>query len=228
MQSSRSLGNYRREGQPWLHVAVARLHEAQLAALECHPKLFHEAHLAQRELLETVGEIGYLLVRLARGGAAAVELRGRLVKVGAACCNTLAQLVGLVYDLDEGEESAAPVAGGELLAVTPAARSVGASNRGRGLGEVTAVRAVTDLNRLLVAQLKRALDGVQQSAGWRPATPGELWLELVVQVAALFPLLAALEASNLSGAEAHELNRLTAEAANHIAFLRFYPRLPTL
>jgi hypothetical protein len=46
-------------------------------------------------------------------------------------------------------------------------------------------------------------------------------------VAELLPLVAELEAGELCEAGEKELARLAADAANYVAFLRFYPRLPT-
>jgi hypothetical protein len=88
------------------------------------------------------------------------------------------------------------------------------------------MRVVTDGNRLLVDQLKRLMQNASRRESWRSRPPGELWRGLLAQVAGLLPLVAELEAGPLPEARAKELARLAADAANYIAFIRFYPRLP--
>ena len=231
--------------------AVDRLHSAQVAALagqggpgrgegpeEGRPAAGRDAYGAERLLLEDLAETGCLLVRLGRlaaGDAAAAQLRRRLVTLAVGCANTLAELVSLAFELDEmegaaGAAAAAEVAGegagegaggvaGGVRSTTPGKEPAAAT--------VTSMRVVTDANRLLVEQLKRLMQHVGRRESWRSAGPGELWRRLLVQVAELFPLVAAQEAGALSAAEAEELQRLTADAANYVAFLRFHPRLPT-
>jgi hypothetical protein len=91
----------------------------------------------------------------------------------------------------------------------------------------TSLRAVTDANVLLVDQIRRLIQSVERQESWRRLRPAELWLGLLVQVAELFPLVAALDHGQLSEADQRELGRLAADAANYLAFLRFYPRVPT-
>ena len=50
---------------------------------------------------------------------------------------------------------------------------------------------------------------------------------MLLQAAGLFPLVVALEEGALSEDDAKELRRLTADAANYVAFLWCYPRVPT-
>jgi hypothetical protein len=112
-----------------LRAAIDRLHAAQLAALAAHgepaalaapafaptalqevePAARRDAHRAQHEALAQVDEIGSLLVRLARLGRAggadgadgeAVAIRRRLVKLAVAAAITLAELVGLAFEIE--------------------------------------------------------------------------------------------------------------------------------
>jgi hypothetical protein len=224
-----------------LRAAVDRLHVAQLAALAapegCHPE-GADAYGAERRLLEHAGEMGSLLARLGRAdldGAGAVELRQRLVSLAVAGSNTLAELVGLAFELEPAMEGA-----GETGAVPPPAAPEPGKDRRNGAAVLpgparasaparatTSYRAVTDTNRLLVDQLKRLMQNAKRRESWRSARPAELWRGLLLQVAELFPLAAAQEAGPLSEAEAKELSRLTADAANYLAFLRCFPRTPT-
>ncbi|HLX09174.1 MAG TPA: hypothetical protein VKY89_15080 [Thermoanaerobaculia bacterium] len=158
-----------------LRAAVDRLHAAQLAALAAGPPAGRDAYGAERQLLEQLGEMGALLVRLARADAEAAELRRRLVALAVAGANTLAELVSLAFEVEC-----------------------------RG-GEEPCAAAAAD----------------PEGQPWRcPERPGELWRALLLQVAALLPLVAALEAGALSGAGAEELGRLAATAANHLAAIR--------
>ena len=154
-----------------LRAAVDRLHAAQLAALAAGPPTGHDAYGAERQQLEQLGEMGALLVRLARADAEAAELRRRLVVLAVAGANTLAELVGLAFEAEcrGGEE---PCAGG---------------SGGPGRAAV--------------------------------AVPGTARRALLLQVAALLPLVAALEAGALSGAGAEELGRLAVAAG--ITWLRY-------
>jgi hypothetical protein len=225
-----------------LRAAVDRLHVAQLAAL-AGPEACHlggpDAYSAERRLLEHVAEIGSLLARLGRPdveGAGAVRLRQRLVSVAVASSNTLAELVGLAFEL-EAAGGEAGEAGAMPAAATAARRGGRPLNGGAVLpGSAKAAvpghapssyRAVTDTNRLLVDQLRRLMQHAQRRESWRSTRPGELWRGLLMQVAELYPVAAALEAGALSEAEAKELSRLTADAANYLAFLRCFPRAPT-
>jgi hypothetical protein len=243
-----------------LRAAVDRLHEAQLAALAAlpAPEAFQpggrDAFGAERRLLEHAGEMGSLLARLGRAdaeadAALAVDVRRRLVTLAVGCANTLAELVGLAFEVEgvggqAGERGAVPA--GRPAAPTPAMRDGGGSKGSPGSNGsagskgspgsngasaparvTTSLRAVTDTNRLLVDQLRRLMQNVQRQESWRSARPGELWLGLLLQVAALFPLAAAQEAGALSEEEAKELSRLTADAANYVAFIRCFPRVPT-
>jgi hypothetical protein len=109
-----------------LRAAIDRLHAAQLAALAAHgepaapaapafaptalqevePAARRDAYRAQHEALAQVDEIGSLLVRLARLGRAdgadgeAVAIRRRLVKLAVAAAITLAELVGLAFEIE--------------------------------------------------------------------------------------------------------------------------------
>jgi hypothetical protein len=112
-----------------LRAAVDRLHAAQLAALaalaargepaapaasayaptappEVQPSARRDAHRAQREALAQVDEMGSLLVRLARPRRAdradedVVAIRRRLVKLAVAAAITLAELVGLAFEIE--------------------------------------------------------------------------------------------------------------------------------
>jgi hypothetical protein len=222
---------------------------------ERRPAAGRDAYGAERLLLGDLAETGCLLVRLGRlapGDADAARIRRRLVTLAVGCANALAELVGLAFELDEpgepdelagaaGGTAADDAAGGagsgpreEAEAAAAAARrggggqGAGGSNGGSpAAAAVTSMRAVTDANRLLVEQLRRLMQHVGRRESWRSAGPGELWRRLLLQVAELFPLVAAQEAGALTASEARELERLTADAANYVAFLRFHPRLPT-
>jgi hypothetical protein len=124
--------------------------------------------------------------------------------------------------------------GGEVGPAQRAAWAVATGGGGDGtcssstpLGARTSLRAVTDMHILLVDQLRRLMQHVERRESWRSARPGELWRGLLQQVAGLLPLIAGLEAGELSGADAKELGRLAADAANYVAFIRFFPRWPT-
>ncbi|HEV3457800.1 MAG TPA: hypothetical protein VHG32_14645 [Thermoanaerobaculia bacterium] len=260
-----------------LRAAVDRLHAAQLAALavgaapaaaqevpaaRAAPEEGRNAYGAERQLLEHLGEMGSLLVRLgwlAPADAEAAAVRRRVVTLAVAGANTLAELVSLAFDVEsvaaegrEGSEAgeagdpgeAGAGQGAEVVAVEPAGetgmdavsaaapagavRARGGSNGASSPGRApTSMRAVTDTNRLLIEQLKRLMQNVSRRESWRSARPAELWRGLLKQVAGLFPLVVELEGGALSEADAKELARLAADAANYIAFLRFYPRLPT-
>jgi len=109
-----------------LRAAIDRLHAAQLAALaprgepvvpaapapappappQQHPAARRDAHDAQREVLARMHEIGSLLVLLARLGredeadAEAVAIRLQLVQLAVAAAITLAELVGLAFEIE--------------------------------------------------------------------------------------------------------------------------------
>jgi hypothetical protein len=111
-----------------LRAAIDRLHAAQLAALaaqgepaalaapafapmapalrEVEPAARRDAYRAQREALAQLDEIGTLLVRLARPGRAdggdgdAVTIRRRLVTLAVGAAITLAELVGLAFEIE--------------------------------------------------------------------------------------------------------------------------------
>jgi hypothetical protein len=225
-----------------LRAAVDRLHVAQLAALEA-PEACHtggpDAYGAERRLLEHAAEMGSLLARLGRvEPAVAVKVRQRLVSLAVAGSNTLAELVGLAFELETAGGEAADA--GAMAAVASLSeryggggeRSAGRASPGANGGSpsvsvTTSMRAVTDANRLLVDQLKRLMQHAQRRESWRSTRPGELWRGLLLQVAELFPLVAAQEAGALSGDEAKELRRLTADAGNYLAFIRSFPQAPT-
>jgi hypothetical protein len=239
-----------------LRAAIDRLHAAQLAALAARVAPdddCRDVFGAARRLLEMLAEMGSLLVRLgqladADEGAAAA--RRRLVTLATAGANTLAALVSLTFELEGGpaHPEAGPVEldpAGETgaapgLAVADGPGVAGAAGGGRGRETAarrpgagpsperapTSMRAVTDGNRLLVDQLKRLMQNASRRESWRSRPPGELWRGLLAQVAGLLPLVAELEAGPLPEARARELARLAADAANYIAFIRFYPRLP--
>jgi hypothetical protein len=243
-----------------LRAAVDRLHAAQLAALatgeESGPAPAQapcDAYAAERRLLEKLGQMGSLLLRLTDAGGDAAGLRRSLIGLAVGCGNGLAELVSLAFEVESAEElataEAAPAAG---AADAPGDEGPPAGPRKQqrtpapgaapGGGVVppsppappppqarptTSLRAVTDANVLLVDQLRRLMQNVERQESWRRARPGELWLNLLQQVADLFPLAAALEAGSLSEPDEKELRRLAADAANYLAFLRFYPRTPT-
>lgn len=226
-----------------LRAAVDRLHVAQLAALAA-PEACHaegpDAYGAERRLLEHVAEMGSLLARLGRAdveGAGAVKLRQRLVRLAVASSNTLAELVGLAFELETAGGEAGETGGMPAAAAPPAMRggghrkgtavSPGSARASAPAKPPSSYRAVTDTNRLLVDQLRRLMQHAQWRESWRSTRPGELWRGLQLQVAELFPLVAALEVGALSEGEAKELSRLTADAANYLAFLRCFPRAPT-
>jgi len=244
--------------------AVDRLHAAQVAALaaamtgaaatgaaeECAVAAC-DAYGAERRLLERVGEMGSLLVRLGRlapGDAEAAELRRRLVTLAVGCANTLAELVSLAFELDEVERGYEAAGAGDMAlgvgasargaaaVARPAAPAAGRAGGGRARGSngaspparaTTSMRAVTDTNRLLIEQLRRLMQNAGRRESWRSAGPGELWRRLLVQAAGLLPLVVALEAGELSEQESRELRRTVADAANYLAFLWCYPRMPT-
>jgi len=109
-----------------LRAAIDRLHAAQLAALaprgepvvpaapapappappEVEPAARRDAYRAQREAQARVDEMGTLLVRLARLGRVdeadgeAVAIRLRLVQLAVATAITLAELVGLAFEIE--------------------------------------------------------------------------------------------------------------------------------
>jgi hypothetical protein len=120
-----------------LRAAVDRLHAAQLAALAArekpvapappapaapapsqeHPAAPRDAHEARNEVLARMDEIGSLLTRLARLGRAegadaeAVAIRRRLVKLAVAAATTLAELVGLAFEIESPADGACCQAG---------------------------------------------------------------------------------------------------------------------
>jgi hypothetical protein len=207
------------------------------------------AHLAE------MGSLLVRLGGAAQVDAESAEIRRRVVTLAVACANALAELVSLAFEVEsagegpgEGGEArkAGAGSGGEAAGAAPVAGAEGGggedgegregregrkdlgSNGASAPGKViTSMRAVTDTNRLLVDQLKRLMQHVARRESWRTARPGELWRGLLLQVAELLPLVAELEAGAPSAADEQELARLAADAANYIAFLRFYPRLPT-
>jgi hypothetical protein len=239
-----------------LHSAQLAALVAQQAA-PAAPEEGGDAYGAECQLLEQLGEMGAELVRLGRlapADAKAAEVRRRVVALAVGSANMLAELVSLAFDLEslggemkegrevgevgEAGEAGTGPGGAQVVdqAEDGAAGAAGAaggqhqggSNGASSPGRVpTSMRAVTDSNRLLVEQLKRLMQNASRGESWRSARPGELWRGLLRQVAALFPLVAELEAGALSEADAKEWNRLAADAANYMAFLRFYPRLPT-
>jgi hypothetical protein len=99
-----------------LRAAIDRLHAAQLAALappEMEPPARRDAHRAQREARAQVNEMGTLLVRLARqgredeaDGEEAVAIRLRLVRLAVAAAITLAELVGLAFEIESPADRA--------------------------------------------------------------------------------------------------------------------------
>src|SRR6202049_3713109 len=118
-----------------LRAAVDRLHVAQLAALEA-PEVCHgggpDAYGAERRLLEHAAEMGSLLARLGRPdveGAGAVKLRQRLVSLAVASSNTLAELVGLAFEL-EGAGGEAGEAGAMRAVAAPTALRGGRPRNG--------------------------------------------------------------------------------------------------
>ncbi len=210
-----------------------------------------DAYAAGRALLLSLGEMGSLLAGLSRPGAADAgdtedaAVRRRVVTLAVAGANTLAELVSLAFEVEGGlqeagaasdEEGKGDGEAGRERAAAPApaaAAGGGCGDGGKGgagsapLGARTSLRAVTDMHMQLVEQLKRLMRHVERRESWRSARPGELWRGLVQQVAGLLPLVAGLEAGGLCEGDAKELARLAADAANYIAFIRFYPRLPT-
>jgi hypothetical protein len=222
------------------------------------PAARRDAYGAERQVLAHLAEMGSLLVRLggaAQVDAESAETRRRVVTLAVACSNGLAELVSLAFEVESAGEGpggagAARVSGagpgGDPARAAPAAAAEGGGGEGEGRAgrkvregggsngasaparAITSMRAVTDANRLLVDQLKRLMQNVARRESWRTARPGELWRGLMLQVAALLPLVAELEAGAPSAADEQELARLAADAANYVAFLRFYPRLPTV
>jgi hypothetical protein len=208
-----------------------------------------DAYGAERQVLAHLAEMGSLLVRLGGPGqvdAESAETRRRVVTLAVACTNGLAELVSLAFEVERagetrGEAGEASEAGsgprGECgFPASAAGKPESGGGEGGGHGSngaspparlITSMRAVTDTNRLLVDQLRRLMQNVARRESWRTARPGELWRGLLLQVAELLPLVAELEAGELCEAGEKELARLAADAANYIAFLRFYPRLPT-
>jgi hypothetical protein len=106
-----------------LRAAVDRLHAAQLAVLAArgetaapaapalappapsqkHPAARRDAHDARNEVLARMDEIGSLLTRLgrlARAAAEAAAVRCRLVELAVAAATTLAELVGLAFEIE--------------------------------------------------------------------------------------------------------------------------------
>jgi len=79
---------------------------AATAEPEVQPAPRRDAHRVQHEALAQVDEMGSLLQRLARPGRAdgedgeAVAIRRRLVKLAVAAAITLAELVGLAFEID--------------------------------------------------------------------------------------------------------------------------------
>jgi hypothetical protein len=226
-----------------LRAAVDRLHAAQLAALGA-PEACHaggsDACGSLRRLLEDAGEMGSLLARLGRAdveAALAVDARRRLVNLAVASANTLAELVGLAFELETARGEADERGGMPAVEAPRAMHHGGSCGSAAGLPgsngasapakPTTSMRAVTDAHRLLVDQLRRLMQHGQRQETWRTARPGELWRGLLAQVAGLLPLVAAQEAGGLSETEAKEMSRLSADAANYAAFIRCYPRTPT-
>jgi len=170
----------------------------------------------------------------ASGDPAAAAVRRRLVRLAVGCANTLAELVGLAFEVDEAGSVPVPSAAAACgeppwrgIAPPPASGTNGTRAASPLARPRIPLRAVTDSNLLLVEQLRRLLDSVERQERWRSARPGELWRGLLLQLARLFPLVASLEAGALPDAQARELAALIADATTHLAFLRFYPRLPT-
>ncbi len=188
-----------------------RLHQAQLESLERPAEPFGDAYLALRGLLASAGTMGSLLVRIERQEGDVAETRRRLVRVAVECGTTVAHVLGLAFEL-EGR----------------ACRGSGPPPPAPPRGEVEGLRAVTDLNRMLRAQLQKLYQAMQGGAGWRHARPEELWSQLVGDVADLLPAAAALGLRDLAADERQGLETATAEAANRLAILRSYPRMPTV
>ena len=210
-----------------VRAAVDRLHAAQLAALDDRPATGWDAFGAERHLLDQVGEIGSLLVRLVQTDAEGVDLRLRLVSLAVRSANTLAELVSLALEMEE-EEPGLAHAGQGLAPLVEDSTEGGGRSAGRASANPTSMRAVTDGHHLLVDQLRRLLQNAKRRESWRSARPGELWRHLLLQASELFPLVAAQELGALSESQERELRRLTADAANYVAFIRCHPRLPTV
>jgi hypothetical protein len=215
-----------------------------------NPASTRDAYGAERQVLAHLAEMGSLLVRLGGRGqvdAESAETRRRVVTLAVACTNGLAELVSLAFEVEgagqtrgevgQASEAAGPGRRGEPGCHASAAGAAEGGGEGGGQGGsngasaparlITSMRAVTDTNRLLIDQLRRLMQNVARRESWRTARPGELWKGLLLQVAGLLPVVADLEAGAPTEADAKELARLAADAANYIAFLRFYPRLPT-
>jgi len=88
-----------------MRAAVDRLHAAQLVALavrEVPEARGRDAHGAERQLLEHLGEMGALLVRLSAlpdGDVRAAAARRRLVALAVGSANLLAELVNLAFEV---------------------------------------------------------------------------------------------------------------------------------
>ena len=88
-----------------LRAAVDRLHAAQLAALATPavPAAGRDAYGTHRRMLAQVEEMGSLLERLGRSGREdeqAAAVRRRLVTLAVAGANTLAELLGLAFEIE--------------------------------------------------------------------------------------------------------------------------------
>jgi hypothetical protein len=233
-----------------LRAAADRLHAAQLAALDTPaqgdaPAARRDAYGAEREVLAHLAEMGSLLVRLgasAQVDAQAADIRRRVVALAVSSANALAELVSLAFDLEGDGRGPAEVGkgseglGDEPEAALAAQSTVRGGEEGNGHGgngasappKITSMRAVTDTNRLLVDQLRRLMQNARRRESWRAVRPGELWRCLLQQVGELLPVVAELETGAPSEEDAKELARLVADAANYLAFLRCYPRLPVV
>jgi hypothetical protein len=83
---------------------------AATALAEAEPAPRRDAYRAQHHALAQVDEMGSLLVRLARLGQAegtegeAVAIRRRLVQLAVAAATTLAELVGLAFEIESPAE----------------------------------------------------------------------------------------------------------------------------
>jgi hypothetical protein len=204
-----------------LRAGVERLHAAQLAALAGRGAGVGDVWGVLAALLGSIGTMGSVLMDLAQlDGAVAAEARKTVVHLAVEAANHLAELVGAALDLEGAAAAGGGPSGRDGSGTGPAAAR-------RSQTEVMTVRALTDLNRLLVEQLQALFERLRKEEGWQPAPPGRLWLGLVRGTGELAPLAAALAAGPLGGADLKTLRRVTAEMANGIAFLRSYPRFPS-
>jgi hypothetical protein len=206
------------EGEERFRQALERIHHAQLETVERRGPVYDDAYEALDGLLESVGTIGGLLARLEWAEGEVAATRRRLVHVAVEAGTRVAQVLALALDmgerpgcrgLHECDEA------GDLSAIPPPT-------------EVGDLRAVTDLHRLLVAQLQDLYGILRRVPNRATRRADSLWRDLLSHVASLLPAAAALDRRDLSESERRVLERRTAEAANCLAFLRSYPRIPSL